>query len=402
MRLSDVATIGAGDPAPQGKQYYEEGAHLFVRTQDVGRVKHSRKFHGTKDKVNNKAVKEKGLRLWPKGTTLIPKSGASTLLNNRVRLSEPAYVSSHLATVVPKDNISSLFLYYNLCLLDVRRLLRNPGYPSLSIEDLGSVRISLPSLPEQEMISSSLDSIDDIIDIIESVINKTEQLRDSLLHGLLTQGLPGHHKEWKEVPGLGIIPASWQVVHLSDISEIITGNTPPRVNKEYYGGQIPWVKPSDLRSHYVSESDEYLTTKGVTVARLVPEGSVLVSCIGTVGEVAIAKIPLCFNQQINALIPIDTVLSSFLYWSILYKTEYIQSITPKTAVPILNKKQFSQIRISLPSPSEQKIIAQILNSIDMVLEHNIYIIHTFKVLSKSLRGYLLNQVLYNNLEEKNK
>ena len=201
VRLSDVATIGAGDPAPQGKQYYEGGTYLFVRTQDVGRVKYSRKFQGTKDKVNNKAVKEKGLRLWPKGTTLLPKSGASTLLNNRVRLSEPAYVSSHLATVIPKDCILSLFLYYNLCQLDVRRLLRNPGYPSLSIEDLGSVRISLPPLKEQKIISSSLDSIDEMIEMTENVTAKTEQLREALLHELLTRGASGHHGEWIEVPG---------------------------------------------------------------------------------------------------------------------------------------------------------------------------------------------------------
>ena len=199
VRLSDVATIGAGDPAPQGKHYYEGGAHYFVRTQDVGRVKRSRKFQGTKDKVNNKAVKEKGLRLWPKGTTLVPKSGASTLLNNRVCLSEPAYVSSHLATVIPNDNILSLFLYYNLCQLDVRRLLRNPGYPSLSIEDLGSIRIPLPPIQEQEIISSSLDSIDNMIEKTENIIAKTEQLREAQLHELFTPVVTGYHEEWIEI-----------------------------------------------------------------------------------------------------------------------------------------------------------------------------------------------------------
>lgn len=263
----------------------------------------------------------------------------------------------------------------------------------LDMDLFDSFLFPLPPLFEQKKVSKILLSVDEAIKQTEKVINKIGQLRDSLLHKLLTRGLPGHHKKWKEISGLDTIPASWQVVRLSDISEIITGNTPPRANKDYYGGQVPWVKPSDLRSHYVSKSDEYLTTKGVTVARLVPEGSVLVSCIGTVGEVAITKIPLCFNQQINGLIPNNRILSSFLYWSILYRAKYIQSIAPKTAVPILNKTEFSQIRISLPSPLERKFIVQILDSIDTVLEYNICIVRIFRGLFESLRDNLLNQSL---------
>ena len=182
--LGDVASVGAGDPAPQGDQYFEGGKYPFVRTQDVGRVGRSRSFCDTKDKVNDKAVREKGLRLWPNGTTLIPKSGASTLLNNRVRLSEPAYVSSHLATVIPHDKVSGLFLYYKLCQLDARRLLRNPGYPSLSLQDLGSVRLLFPSLNEQIQISNILASIDDTIEQTESIKLKTTLLFDTLLYKL--------------------------------------------------------------------------------------------------------------------------------------------------------------------------------------------------------------------------
>lgn len=273
------------------------------------------------------------------------------------------------------------------------RLRTGSALPHVYPRDIARFQITLPLLEKQINIADILDSVEEEIEQTENVINKTEQLRYSLLHELLSRGLPGHHKKWKEVSGLDTIPASWQVVRLSDISEIITGNTPPRANKEYYGGQIPWVKPSDLRSHYVSKSDEYLTTKGVTVARLVPEGSVLVSCIGTVGEVAIAKIPLCFNQQINGLIPNNIILPSFLYWSISYRAKYIQSIAPKTAVPILNKREFSQIRISLPSLFEQEKIMQYLDSIDTVLEHNICITHIFRRLSESLRNNLLTKFL---------
>ena len=62
-----------------------------------------------------------------------------------------------------------------------------------------------PPLPEQRAIAAVLDSIGDAIEGTEAVIAATGQLRDSLLHQLLTRGVPGWHTEWKDVPGLGTI-----------------------------------------------------------------------------------------------------------------------------------------------------------------------------------------------------
>ena len=63
--------------------------------------------------------------------------------------------------------------------------------------------VLLPPLPEQRSIAAMLDSIDDAIERTDAVIAATEQLRDSLLHELLTRGVPGWHREWKNVPGSG-------------------------------------------------------------------------------------------------------------------------------------------------------------------------------------------------------
>ena len=69
---------------------------------------------------------------------------------------------------------------------------------------------------------------DDAIEGTEGVIAATEQLRDSLLQDLLTCGVPGWHTEWKEVQGLGTIPAGWEVVRLGDVAEVRNGMTPSR------------------------------------------------------------------------------------------------------------------------------------------------------------------------------
>ena len=165
------------------------------------------------------------------------------------------------------------------------------------------------------------------------------------------------------------VPNGWEVVRLGEVAEVLTGSTPPREVNDYYGGCTPWVKLSDLAtSHLVRTSDEYLTDKGLAISRMVPKGSVLVSCIGTIGEVAIAGVPLCFNQQINALIPSALVTSSFLYWACLTRADYMAAIASKTAVPILNKREFSKTPILLPPLTEQRAISAVLDSIDEAIE----------------------------------
>ena len=98
----------------------------------------------------------------------------------------------------------------------------------LTLEATRNLPLLLPPLPEQRAIAAVLDSIDDAIERTEAVIAATERLRDALLHELLTRGVPGLHSEWKEAPGIGTIPACWDVARLGDVAEVITGGTPPR------------------------------------------------------------------------------------------------------------------------------------------------------------------------------
>ena len=83
----------------------------------------------------------------------------------------------------------------------------------------------LPPLPEQRAIAAVLDAIDDAIERTEAVITATERLRDALLHELLTRGVPGWHTQWKDVPGIGTIPAAWEVVRLGEVLESTTYGT---------------------------------------------------------------------------------------------------------------------------------------------------------------------------------
>ena len=159
VELGKFATVQAGNSAPQGNEYFEDGQYPFIRTADVGAIHRSAAFRGTRDQVNDKAVAEKRLRLFPAGTILFPKSGASTFLNHRVVMAEPAYVASHLAGIIcDAAQAEPAFVYYQLCQVDARTLTADQSYPSLRASAIASIPIALPSLPIQQAIVAELDA----------------------------------------------------------------------------------------------------------------------------------------------------------------------------------------------------------------------------------------------------
>lgn len=154
-RLGEVAKIGAGNSAPQGKPLFKDGMYPFFRTSDAGRVKFG-DIHKSSDYLNEEGIN--GLRLFPKGTILFPKSGASTFLNHRVMLGVDGYVSSHLATIIADaSQLNERFLLYFLTTISSQDLVQDHAYPSLNLPIISAITLPLPPLPEQQRIVAILD-----------------------------------------------------------------------------------------------------------------------------------------------------------------------------------------------------------------------------------------------------
>ena len=118
---------------------------------------------------------------------------------------------------------------------ELQRRSRGTTIQGITREDVSSLPIPLPPLPEQRAIAEVLDSIDEAIEATEAVVAATEQLRDALLHRLLTLGVPGWHSEWKDVRGIGAIPATWEVVRLGEVAAVGFSG----VDKKTVANEIP-------------------------------------------------------------------------------------------------------------------------------------------------------------------
>ncbi len=188
---------------------------------------------------------------------------------------------------------------------------------------------------------------------------------------------------------IGWIPEEWKVFKVGEICDcIVPGRNKPKI----FDGDIPWITTPNLSNYgLVVDSNYHLSLNEIknSGAKIVPKGSVIFSCVGELGIVAIAGRTIVINQQLHAFIPPKELNNYFLMLSLSMQTKYIESIATKTAVPYLNKDNCNSIPIPLPPLPEQQKIAQILSTWDKAIEQSQNLIEQFKSRKKGLMQQLL-------------
>ena len=159
---------------------------------------------------------------------------------------------------------------------------------------------------------------------------------------------------------------------LGELGKIITGNTPKTSDAQNYeSNDICFVKPSDFTDNEITEihqSEFYISAYAKDKARVLPTDSILVTCIGIIGKVAINKVPCAFNQQINAIISERKICDPrYVAYAIQNVQPQMQNTANAAVVPILNKTRFSNIEIPLPSLETQKQIVEFLDKVTSLI-----------------------------------
>ena len=169
--------------------------------------------------------------------------------------------------------------------------------------------------------------------------------------------------------------SEWREVKVSEIGKIVTGKTPKTAISENYGGNIPFLTPSDdMNIKKVKSTARTLSEMGLNSVKncLLPAKSICVSCIGSVlGKVVLTSEPTVTNQQINSIVPDEKFDPDFIYYGMTILGKHLNYLSKtSTAVPIINKTTFSNFSIIVPTIEEQKSIAHILSTLDDKIEVN--------------------------------
>ena len=203
--------------------------------------------------------------------------------------------------------------------------------------------------------------------------SEEEQLKVSTFLSLIEkrivdqQQLVEHLKKYKR----GFLQASfssqddWNTYPISSLGKVVTGSTPPTDNPENYGGDELFCAPSDVGAEkYISSTIKRVSEKGFHTGRIVPKGTIIVTCIGLIGKLGIATQDMITNQQINSLIVNDAFDNEFIYYALEFALPRYAAQASMQTMPILSKSEFEKITLQIPNIKRQKEISQPLALLD--------------------------------------
>ncbi len=387
--LTDYTANGSFASLKENVTYYNELNYaVLVRTTDLKKKKFK----------PERFTDQKGYEFLKKSVLY----GGEILMANVGSIGEVYIVPEHDTpmTLAPnmylikynEDLINTYAYYFMNSSLFMRQLLSKIASTTLQAvnkANFKSIKLPLPPLEEQKKIADILSTVDQKIAFVEDNISQTEELKKGLMQKLLTEGIG--HTEFKDSE-IGRIPVSWGVVQIKQLGSVVTGSTPKTSNKEFYNnGTKLWASPSDLgKSKEIKNTNTKLSDLGFNETRILPARSILVTCIGsTIGKIGIAYQEMSTNQQINSVVCNEKNDPDFYFYVLDQKKDYIKKLAGTQAVPLLNKTDFSMIKVIQAPLKEQKQIAEILSTVDQKLEVLKDKKESFKELKKGLMQKLL-------------
>lgn len=187
-----------------------------------------------------------------------------------------------------------------------------------------------------------------------------------------------------------MVPNGWKKFLINEIClSIVPGRNKPKT----FDGNIPWVTTPEINGRYLPSvlQVNYISDGAVKEvgAKVVPAGAVIMSAVGELGVVAIAKQPLVINQQLHAFVCTDVINNEYLAYWLETQKPYMESVASKTTILYLNKANCESIPVLAPILPEQEKIAQILSTWDQAISATEKLIENSQKQKKALMQQLL-------------
>ncbi|MDB3961508.1 restriction endonuclease subunit S [bacterium] len=326
----------------------------------------------TAEQISDLGVCNSNVKLQSEGTVLL---SFKLSIGRVARAGKPLYTNEAIAGL-RSEQLRHDFLYQGLQYWDLLKGVDQAiKGATLNKSKLRDIEIYYPiRKSEQSKIAEVLSTVDQAIEQTEALIAKQQRIKTGLMHDLLTRGIDEHGNlrseethEFKDSP-LGQIPVEWDVKPVKDHITFITdyrGKTPP-----YAKDGIPVISAENVGSGVIKSTTKYVTrdTYQAWSTRGFPEpGDTVFTTEAPAGEVA--TIPedqtYLLTRRVIALRPDETELrKKYLYWTMrqAQAAGYWNKLISGTTAPRLRKPEILDYTFPLPSPAEQDVICNVLES----------------------------------------
>ena len=232
-----------------------------------------------------------------------------------------------------------------------------------SWEEMCDVELPIPPIKQQQKIVSEYEAITRRIRLNEQIITKLEEAAQALYRKMFVDGIDKEN-----------LPEGWKMGVISDFGDVITGKTPSSNVPEDFGMDMPFITPGDFQYYnkFAIGSERGLSVIGYRRLsnKILPEGSVIVTCIGSdMGKVAITTERCITNQQMNSIIVKEKFYSDYLYYYLSSMKDKLKGMAlGSSTMPLLNKSDFEKIAIVIPAKSSLYSFDTKVSSVNKLLK----------------------------------
>jgi len=392
VELDEIGDWQSGSTPSRSNKDYFNGNILWLKTGDLK----DNYIYEIPEKITEKALIETSLKVNPIGSVLIAMYGAT--IGKVGILTQPATTNQACCACSNFKGISNLYLFYLLIAYRDYFIQLGEGgaQPNISKIKITSTYIPLPPLAEQHRIVYEIERLFEFVDTVEKnklsleqfIAQTKSKVLDLAIRGKLVPQdssneptsvlLERIRKELKlskttsdKFPYPFEIPKSWEWCKLGEIGDWQSGSTPSRAKKEYYNGDINWLKTGDLTDDYIYNISEKITQKALleTSVKLNPIGSVLIAMYGaTIGKVGILTQPATTNQACCACSNFRGINNLYLFYLLIAYRDYFIQLGEGGAQPNISKEKIISTDIPLPPLAEQLRIVEKTEEIFKMLD----------------------------------
>ena len=224
-------------------------------------------------------------------------------------------------------------------------------------DELCDVKLPIPSITRQREIVSEYETLTNRIRLNNQMIQHLEATAQALYRKTFVDNIDKEN-----------LPEGWRMGTIGEFGEVITGKTPSSDNPEDFGNDMPFVTPGDFAKYhkFAIGAERELSETGVKrlKGKILPKGSVIVTCIGSdMGKVAIASEECITNQQMNSIIVNHSEYSDYLFYVLSFMSTELKAMAlGSSTMPLLNKSDFESIEVIFPPTGMLVELSQLLNA----------------------------------------
>lgn len=396
------AVVGGGTPSREVPSFWR-GQIPWVTPGEVS-GEASKLLHDTQEHISPSGLAGSGANLLPAGSLLVTTRAT---LGARAINAVPMATNQGFKSIVFKKPEEASYYYHLFEKVKPELVRRASGTTFLEISgaEFGSIQLPSPSPEEKLKIAELLDTLDTTIHQTEAIVEKLKQVKQGLLHDLLTRGVDANGElrpSYEEAPELyqesplGWVPKGWKVEPIGSVcSDVIDcpHSTPHFQDQGVLVARTMHIKDGVFLEDQASRVSEKQYRE--RVARLTPEaGDVIFTREAPVGEAFVipAGMKICLGQRVMLLRPKTSVLSAHFLLAQIYSGavhERIGTLTSGTTNPHLNVAEVRDFMIPLPTYVEQIRIGERISAVSDRLSEEVRELSKLKLQKSGLMDDLL-------------